>query len=167
MLSNALAASCVALVVFGVARGRCRPALAHALWILVLVKFLTPPLLRVPLGQLGAEIGARPDAAEAPAVEIDDDAAAWEASVALDSTSAGPAPPAAASPTPPPLVAEVDWMSAAAWVSAAGTAAILGLALARARRLARLLRHARAAPPDLRDDAEQLSRRLGMRRSPE
>jgi beta-lactamase regulating signal transducer with metallopeptidase domain len=167
MLSNALAASCVALAMFGVFRGRCRPALAHALWILVLVKFLTPPLFRVPLGQLGAEVAARLDAAQAPALEIDEDAIAWDATVALDSTSAGTAPPAAASPTPPSRVAEVDWMSTAAWVSATGTAAILGLALVRARRLARLLRHARAAPAALRDEAEQLSRRLGLRRAPE
>ena len=42
----------VPLAVAALAAGRCfrRPALAHVLWVLVLVKLLTPPLVDVPVG---------------------------------------------------------------------------------------------------------------------
>src|SRR6266851_4295074 len=45
-LSNALAASLLALLAFAVSRWR-RPALAHILWLLVLVKLVTPPLVPI------------------------------------------------------------------------------------------------------------------------
>jgi hypothetical protein len=45
--SNAVVATVLALVVFPVARGLRRPALAHGLWIVVLAKFLTPSLIAI------------------------------------------------------------------------------------------------------------------------
>src|SRR5499425_77416 len=45
-LSNALVASLLAVLAFVVSRWR-RPALAHALWLLVLLKLVTPPLVPV------------------------------------------------------------------------------------------------------------------------
>jgi beta-lactamase regulating signal transducer with metallopeptidase domain len=48
-LSNALMAAGLALAAFGVGRLSRRPALAHALWLLVLLKLVTPPLVRVPV----------------------------------------------------------------------------------------------------------------------
>jgi bla regulator protein blaR1 len=50
LLKNAIIA--VPLAVAAFAAGRCfrRPALAHVLWILVLLKLLTPPLVDVPVG---------------------------------------------------------------------------------------------------------------------
>ena len=48
-LSNAVVATVLALVVFPVARGLKKPALAHGLWIVVLAKFLTPSIIAVPL----------------------------------------------------------------------------------------------------------------------
>ncbi|MFW6165327.1 MAG: M56 family metallopeptidase, partial [Ralstonia sp.] len=51
-ISNALAAAALGLVAAGVARLVRRPALAHALWVVVLLKLLTPPLVRVPVGGL-------------------------------------------------------------------------------------------------------------------
>ncbi len=47
--SNAVVATVLALVVFPVARGLRKPALAHGLWIVVLAKFLTPSMIAVPL----------------------------------------------------------------------------------------------------------------------
>src|SRR5947209_6385807 len=46
-LSNAAAATVLALLAYLAVRLRIRPAAAHALWLLALVKLLTPPLLPV------------------------------------------------------------------------------------------------------------------------
>src|SRR5437762_2238687 len=48
-LSNVLMAAALALPAAAVARLGRRPALAHALWLLVLLKLLTPPLIPVPI----------------------------------------------------------------------------------------------------------------------
>jgi beta-lactamase regulating signal transducer with metallopeptidase domain len=48
-LSNALAATVLALLAAAAGCICRRPAVLHALWLLVLVKLITPPLLRVPL----------------------------------------------------------------------------------------------------------------------
>ena len=47
-LSNAVLATALALPAAAASRLR-RPALAHGLWLLVLLKLLTPPLWRVPV----------------------------------------------------------------------------------------------------------------------
>src|SRR5258708_19289018 len=49
ILSNLLLASVLALAAFFLQRGLRRPALAHAVWILVLVKLVTPPLVTLPV----------------------------------------------------------------------------------------------------------------------
>jgi bla regulator protein BlaR1 len=67
-LSNAVCAAVLALAAFLVGR-RCRhPAVLHALWLLVLVKLVTPPLWPVPIGWLAEETPAavRPAAVPAP-----------------------------------------------------------------------------------------------------
>jgi hypothetical protein len=48
-ISNALAAGVLALVALAAARLLRRPAVTHALWLLVLVKLLTPPLVVLPI----------------------------------------------------------------------------------------------------------------------
>ena len=48
-LSNTVMAGVLALAAFGVGKACRRPALAHALWLLVLLKLVTPPLVRVPV----------------------------------------------------------------------------------------------------------------------
>ena len=49
VLTNAAAAAVVAGVALVVSRVVRRPALAHALWLIALVKLVTPPLLPLPL----------------------------------------------------------------------------------------------------------------------
>src|SRR6185436_7281946 len=50
MISNTVAAGCLALLVAGVCRWRrFGPAVTHALWLVVLVKLVTPPVLDLPL----------------------------------------------------------------------------------------------------------------------
>jgi len=50
LLKNAILVVPLALVALGAGRWSRRPALAHLLWVLVLIKLLTPPLIDVPLG---------------------------------------------------------------------------------------------------------------------
>jgi beta-lactamase regulating signal transducer with metallopeptidase domain len=51
-LSNAAAATLLAVLAYLAVRARARPAVAHALWMLVLVKLLTPPLVPLPVATL-------------------------------------------------------------------------------------------------------------------
>ena len=49
ILSNVLVAAMLALVAAGLGRLCRRPALMHALWLLVLIKLITPPLVTLPM----------------------------------------------------------------------------------------------------------------------
>jgi beta-lactamase regulating signal transducer with metallopeptidase domain len=49
-LKNAILVAPIALLALGIGRYSKRPALAHVLWLIVLVKLLTPPLVEVPVG---------------------------------------------------------------------------------------------------------------------
>jgi bla regulator protein BlaR1 len=50
LLKNAILVLPLALLALAAARWSRRPALAHLLWVLVLIKLVTPPLINVPLG---------------------------------------------------------------------------------------------------------------------
>src|SRR4051812_38404526 len=65
-LSNALMAAVLALPAAAVARLGRRPALAHALWLLVLLKLLTPPLIPIPVFWPGGEPEAGEQVAAGP-----------------------------------------------------------------------------------------------------
>ena len=62
-LSNAAVATALAIVA-GAASvfWRRRPALVHGLWLLVLLKLLTPPLVRVPIPVPAEPVAAEPEA---------------------------------------------------------------------------------------------------------
>jgi beta-lactamase regulating signal transducer with metallopeptidase domain len=175
-LSNAVAACVLAVVAAAVGYFCRRPAVRHALWLLVLLKLVTPPVY-VPV--------PRPAEVAAPAVE------APPAEVALDPDPEVEAPPVpegvlelafaddpAERPeepdaTPPAVRAReaagspaVAWqpLVLTAWLG--GSAVWLALAVLRARRFARLLRYARLAPASLQRDAAGLAARLGLAQAP-
>src|SRR5436190_6129454 len=50
LLKNAILVLPLALLALAAARWSRRPALAHLLWVLVLIKLVTPPIIDVPLG---------------------------------------------------------------------------------------------------------------------
>src|SRR5688572_16564265 len=52
LISNVLFASLIALVAWAVQRWLKRPAVARVLWVLALVKLVTPPLVGVPVIEL-------------------------------------------------------------------------------------------------------------------
>ena len=58
MLSNAAVAAVLALLALAVGRVCRSPAVRHFLWVLVLLKLVTPPLVRVPLAVLPASLAA-------------------------------------------------------------------------------------------------------------
>jgi len=89
LLSNALVATGLALAPLVVSRFGRPPALVHSLWLVVLLKLVTPPLVQVPLAisstapqvrppgtadvSSGLTLAARPDRQELPARLVQDD----------------------------------------------------------------------------------------------
>src|SRR4051794_11540264 len=62
VLGNLALAAALAVLAFAAGRWLKRPAVAHVLWLLVLVKLVTPPLFTVPLRILPArEVAEGPD----------------------------------------------------------------------------------------------------------
>src|SRR5205823_4002716 len=168
------------LAVPAVLAGRLRrPALAHGLWLLVLLKLVTPPLVAVPLPW-----PALPDdtpttmAALAPAAEpLPPEPAEQAALVRGNPEPAGAAGAdedliVAIEPRPAGVAARPEpdgyapWRELLVFVWAAGALAWFGVAVRRVRRFARLLRLATPAPQALQLQAAQLAGRLGLRRCP-
>jgi beta-lactamase regulating signal transducer with metallopeptidase domain len=180
-LANALAATLLALLAAAVTRVWRRPALAHALWLLVLLKLLTPPLFFVPVWPRPA--GPAPeDGSPAPAVEerprpqvvLEAPPAAAPAapSVPADrvpnfSEAAPAAADVASGDEPAPVWPRLpSWrvLVVAAWL--AGSLCWLAVAAVRIRRFRLLLRHARAAPDEVQQQGRVLAASLGLRRCP-
>jgi beta-lactamase regulating signal transducer with metallopeptidase domain len=186
-LSNAVAAAALALLAVAAGAVCRRPALAHGLWLLVLLKLLTPPLVRVPVPWPAAAPAEAPETARVEVVS----------EPALPEPNEGPAPaaqgPAAAQAAAPPVAegpaeaallpaegadvlsaaeeraaapAEWSWAEAATAVWLAGSLGWFALAGLRLARFARLLRHATPAPAALQNRAGQLARRLGLANCP-
>ncbi len=125
-----------------------RPAVAHALWLLVLLKLLTPPLIGLPVWS-------------APAAPPEPEPPAFECGKGLPAVE--PAEPAADAPEPPPETPApwpVGGMLVVIWLG--GSAAYLLIAVIRLRRLNALL----SELPDAGIDIAPLAARLGLRRVP-
>ena len=184
-LANAVCAALLAVPAVVASRRR-RPALAHGLWLLVLIKLVTPPLFPVTLPWLPPD--APPLTPTAPA----GDAAAlnetWAIRVAApapsavapdDAPPAGAVPfavkiaPAAEAPAPAepvhaaaPAAQPADWTGilAAVWIAGAWIWFVrAGVLLVRFRRL---LRFAKPAPESLQEEARRLAAEMGLRRAP-
>jgi WD40 repeat protein/beta-lactamase regulating signal transducer with metallopeptidase domain len=65
-LANACAAGLLALLALAAGRWSRRPALVHSLWLLVLIKLVTPPLVALPLPIAWPEQPAAPNVTPAP-----------------------------------------------------------------------------------------------------
>jgi beta-lactamase regulating signal transducer with metallopeptidase domain len=192
-LTNTVVAVALAVLAVGLGRAVRRPALTHALWILVLLKLLTPAGVPLPLPGTVPEWAA-PDAAPAPCIVADQrgplpsgaegpapEAATEPPALAASSQLAGPADPEPApaeslprveaaselppSPvlTPPPPMSWRPW-ALILWLG--GSTAWLAVAGRRVRRFRRLLRFAWAAPPALQDRARRVAARLGLGHCP-
>jgi beta-lactamase regulating signal transducer with metallopeptidase domain len=135
--SNVVLALVLALAAWAAQRWLARTAVAHALWVLVLVKLVTPPLVTVPLGQspgpVACALGVCGCDHHSPAQDFVRDT--------------------------------LPWALLAAWSAGAGAKA--WVAWRRWAWFRRLLAHARPAPPDWQALAARLASEMGLRRPPE
>jgi beta-lactamase regulating signal transducer with metallopeptidase domain len=186
-LTNAAVA--LGLALLAAAAGRfARPAVAHTLWLLVLLKLVTPPFWHVGVPMPTAQAApARVDVALAPAppaaevsVQVaDTDATAAEQVASLEILPAfllDEAPPVRAPLAVPMPVADVRPAPleepAAAWqppdpayllgLWLTGSALLVALAVYRMAAFHRLLGHGHAAPEELQRETEALATRLGL-----
>jgi RND family efflux transporter MFP subunit len=157
-LSNAALA--VVLALLAAAGGwlwRRRPVVVHSLWLLVLLKLLTPSLVHVPLPGAGTTpVEIRTGLTDPPGEAIDSSRPPSAVSDAPPPASVGPAPAARPFPWLPALVA--------LWL--AGAVVYWATAVVRLRRFGRLLRAARPAPADMSERVARVAARLGLRRPP-
>jgi beta-lactamase regulating signal transducer with metallopeptidase domain len=184
-LSNVLASAALAVVAIAVGLVCRRPAVAHALWLLVLLKLVTPPLFRVPLPWPAPTAGeaAVADATPVPLPEpapVKEEAAAevdWPEEGELvageeEQPEAAPAADAPAVVTPPPAATPTaapapGWQHLLGVVWLTGSAVWFSLALRRVWRFTRAVGQAKPAPPALQARVEELARQLGLSRAPE
>jgi WD40 repeat protein/beta-lactamase regulating signal transducer with metallopeptidase domain len=182
VLGNLAVAAALAAVALAAGRWLNRPAVAHVLWLLVLVKLLTPPLLTIPVQCLPARTESvaatptvdpisppAPSVVPQPIVVVEPDPPAVPAPPLLAVRLATPPPTPAPAPIAPVAgsamrVPAWDVMLLALW--AAGSLFAAGLALRRVRRFARLLNFASDPPADLVADVAAVARRMGLRWPP-
>ncbi len=190
-LSNAILATALAVVVFSISRFLRQPALCHALWVLVLVKLVTPPIVSVPVptgwGLVRAtreiEVAPEPKAIEpAPVEAYADEPDAF--APAEDSLGVGFQPEtrnpaasmsAAASTSQTEVSSVVETSSfhvlrnvlpvlLGVWL--VGTALALMTTVLRIYWFHRTLRMTKRASADLQDEVRELADRIGIRRCP-
>jgi beta-lactamase regulating signal transducer with metallopeptidase domain len=176
-LSNAVAATVMALLVTALSRPLARrPAILHGLWLLVLLKLVTPPFYEVPIPWPVAAPPAVCVLNEPALIEVDTLAR-------IDGGGGAPGDPREAavvplmvdlpreegrlSPGPPSTGAAsigiLRWVGAI-WL--AGSMAVLLLSLRRILRFQRLLAEAREASWLEQEWVDDWARRLGLRRAP-
>jgi beta-lactamase regulating signal transducer with metallopeptidase domain len=174
-IENALLVALAAPLVWGVSRLVRRPALIHALWLIVLIKLLTPPLYRptVPLPHRDAVPNETSRALDDKPIEH------WKMDLKVLAprrfTDATAVPSA---PEPPIDVPQIfpssshivhsfeAFISAVKIIWLSGSLVCLLIALTRIVRFSRGLRHAYPAPPELQTRVAKLSHRLGLRSIP-
>jgi beta-lactamase regulating signal transducer with metallopeptidase domain len=166
-VSNAVAALLLAVVAALAGRIFRRPALTHCLWLLVFLKLVTPPMIRVPLTvpQSFAEVPA-PQPPEQTAAKLDE----IESILALEQPqlddefeSKQPVADTIATASSP----VIDWTLVALAVWLSGSIIWWTLAGIRLCRFGRLLRLADPAPSVVQQRVDFLGGRLGLRRLPE
>jgi bla regulator protein BlaR1 len=162
-LSNALVAAVLAVLALIVGLVSRRPALVHALWLLVLLKLLTPPMIRlsvpwpVPTVSTAQVAADEPETPQLPAQEdseadlffVEDFEESW-------SEFAQEQPDPVATPVAP------LWL----WVWVVGSAGWFGLAVWRVGQFHLRLRRGRPASEELLHRVKRLAQQLGLTRVP-
>lgn len=182
---NAVMALALALVAAGIGLFSPRPAVRHTLWLLVLLKLITPPVISIPVAcpaALEGVVRAGKVACSWPWADEHGDlkqaAAHGNKSSADDDFIPDDPERSPATATVPPAIAasapndvERTLMPAsfltvvfAIWLS--GTALWFAVAAMRIYRFQQLLRHGKAGPPPLQDETSLLAERLGLTHCP-
>jgi beta-lactamase regulating signal transducer with metallopeptidase domain len=186
-LANALIATLLAIVISGVTRFARQPALVHALWLLVLIKLVTPPLVTIPWHwpSRSPEIAEVSIAAWPIAMETDDPATSSagepampigigsEASLDRPSTIGMVGLADSTHPTGSPIAAgatttasarDINWVAVVSWLWFVGSAVWLCVAIVRLIRFHRALRNTLPASEEIRQWAEQAAAKLNVTR---
>jgi bla regulator protein BlaR1 len=192
-LSNLAVAAVLALVAAAVGRCCRRPAVTHALWVLVLVKLVTPPVIAIPIPRLVPAQEEERTVATRPADEHREElvlpdapapvgenhevhlvltepevhpklAERWGAEKPVAEAMLPPEPPALPSTAEPPAAAPtLDWLYFLGSMWLLGSGVWLVLVARRVRQFQRLLRHARPALPQVQEETRLLAERLRVR----
>jgi len=190
VLSNAVVATTLALLASAVGLTCRRPALVHSLWLLVLIKLITPPIWQVEVFQLPSatppasapeSVGHAASFLMQPEVKLEvadlcgcqqeaNEDLIGDKDLILAHEDSGPPAPQAFTPTDSPL-AEIAWnwpaLKPLLWsIWLAGTLGWLLVAGVRVVRFQLLLRWAEAAPADLQERVQLLAECLGLARVP-
>jgi beta-lactamase regulating signal transducer with metallopeptidase domain len=186
-LSNAVIAAALTVVAFAVTRVTKNPHLAHALWLVVLLKLVTPPLVDVPLPRgLFATAAEDPTPTPTPTPVASDPSLRTPSDwITPDPNPALPAPsPAASSPLQtqrPPVHAQrpasAPTTAAATpsspWPIYLGISWLVGslicgaVAFVRTIRFHRQLKQMRLASDDIQQIGASAARQLGLKRRPQ
>lgn len=172
MLANTVVATCLAAIAAGVARLHGKPPLVYLLWLLVLVKLVTPPLVSIPLPGIpivtSNEVTEPSTRSLAPIVHSHTPRSSTV--IASDEPqSYRPLPSATESPmvtAQTTVPARYDWMHGVTLVWCCGTLVCVTVGLRRISRFHRLLRLTSPATFELRATARTLAKRLGVKCRP-
>ena len=155
----------IAIVAFLVQRSGRGPSIAHGLYVLALIKLVTPPLMSIPVPvpvpvEVDRPVAESAVAPESPAATV----------VVGEDRVAAPASVRGAAPSSAPATAEetrsIAWttMVTGTWLGSVVLALLL--ALGRAFRFHRILRHARPVDAAVQSDLRDLAARFGRSRLP-
>jgi beta-lactamase regulating signal transducer with metallopeptidase domain len=145
-LSNLLLSGALGALAYAVHRRGRYPALAHLMWVLTLIKVITPPLLILPIASLPTTTAQAPVVGSSSADGV---AALGHAGIAAGAW----------------LTAHTPALLVAAWLI--GSLVVLTVSTRRILRFGRLLRGAcTSAPADVQRVADQVAFELGMRSAP-
>jgi len=157
LLTNAAAAAVLAAVVWVVCCVCRRPAVARALWILVLLKLVTPPLVNIPVNKW---IAPHQATGLAPVPALTGQPEETPPEIAIVSTVPAPAP------QPPVRSWTQRTLSSLAVVWAFGSLLFLAVGLVRVIMLMRLLADAPLAPDSVQQLTKAVAARFGIRKPP-
>ena len=182
-LSNAATATLMALVVAGLSRPLARrPAILHGLWLLVLLKLVTPPFyeLRLPWPRQKVEAPRAPEGVEAitlvavTELESQDDRDGSGEGCLDGLAGCDPDQERSSSTDRDALIrsaivglASVDAWRVAGMAWLVGSATVVFVSLRRIRRFQRLLKDGRSGSWVEQDWVDEWNRRLGLRRAPD
>ncbi|RPI90535.1 MAG: hypothetical protein EHM42_01235, partial [Planctomycetaceae bacterium] len=161
-IDHSLVSAVLALFVWSIGRSLRKPAIAHALWLIVLLKLMTPPLVAVPVWN------------DWPAGNQQRPATGQNAKTGtLSTTEPSPSPriPEITEATielPTRFLVEPDfaWQAALLTVWLSGSIVWLFCRLRHAVRFAERMNDAQPAASALRDRADRLARLIGLKQAP-
>jgi WD40 repeat protein/beta-lactamase regulating signal transducer with metallopeptidase domain len=174
VLGNLAVAAVLAAIALAVAR-RQRVALAHALWLLLLLKLITPPFVRPAVPCLPTAVpAAETEAGKVRGSSPTDILPSQPVADVAKPRSPASAPPTAArtAESVGPLLSitatgdSVSWKTAVLVVWALGTAVWLTITLRRVRLFTRLLRFAAPPPLGMEEEVAALAPRMGLDEPP-